>query len=150
MTAGTATGRRALSPVHSRARWTVSGLAVQAIGLGGVTAFLWVKLRRQSIGGHITAAVFRLAWHGEVHTRTGLAVLIVCAAVYAAGSILLARPYVSRPVTLVVAVPVAAVAGMAVLGVLALVVAALFSSLGDLAPDLDIGQRRKRAREPGQ
>ena len=134
----------------SRARWTVSGLAVQAIGLGGVTAFLWVKVRHQGIGGHFTAAMFRLAWHGEVHTRTGLAVLIACAALYAAGSILLARPYVSRRVTLFVAVPVAAIAGMAVLGILALVVAALIYGIGDLVPDLGIGGRRKKARQPSQ
>jgi len=29
--------------VRSRALWTVSGLGVQAAGLGGVTAFLWAK-----------------------------------------------------------------------------------------------------------
>lgn len=146
MTAGAATSRRTLSPVRSRGLWTVGGLAVQAVGLGGVTAFLWAKLRHQDIGGHITAATFRLVWHGEVHTRTGLAVLIAGAIIYAAGSILLARPYVSRPVTLFIAVPVAAVAGMAVLGVLALVVALLISALGDLlAPDFDFGDRRKKA-----
>ena len=146
MTAGAATSRRTLSPVRSRGLWTAGGLAVQAVGLGGVTAFLWAKLRHQDIGGHITAATFRLVWHGEVHTRTGLAVLIAGAIIYAAGSILLARPYVSRPVTLFIAVPVAAVAGMAVLGVLALAVALLISALGDLpAPDFDFGDRRKKA-----
>lgn len=146
MTADAETSRRTLSPVRSRALWTVSGLAVQAAGLGGVTAFLWAKLRHQGIGGHITAATFRLMWHGEVHTRTGLAVLIAGAVIYAAGSVLLARPYVSRPVTLFIAVPAAAVAGMAVLGVLALVVALLTSALGDLlAPDFDFGDRRKKA-----
>jgi hypothetical protein len=135
-----------LSPVRSRALWTVSGLAAQAVGLGGVTAFLWVKLRHQGIGGHITAATFRLVWHGEVHTRTGLAVLIAGAIIYAAGSVLLGRPYVSRPVTLFIAVPVAAVVGMVALGVLALVVALLISALGDLlTPDFDFGDRRKKA-----
>src|SRR6266851_5417632 len=90
MTAGAAASRQMLSPVRSRALWTVSGLAVQAAGLGGVTAFLWAKLRHQDIGGHITAAAFRLVWHGEIHTRTGVAVLITGAVVYAAGSVLLA------------------------------------------------------------
>ena len=147
VTAGAAASRRMLSPVRSRALWTVSGLAVQAAGLGGVTSFLWAKLRRQDIGGHITAATFRLMWHGEIHTRTGVAVLITGAVIYAAGSVLLARPHVSRPVTLFIAVPVAAVAGMMVLGVLALVVAFLFSALGDLlAPDVGPGGRRKAAR----
>lgn len=147
MTANAETSRRMHSPVRSRGLWTVSGLAVQAAGLGGVTAFLWAKLRHQDIGGHITAATFRLVWHGEVHTRTGLAVLITGAVIYAVGSVLLARPYVSRPATLFIAVPAAAIVGMVVLGVLALVVALLISSLGDLlAPDFDFGDRRKRAR----
>jgi uncharacterized membrane protein len=147
VTADAVTSRRMLSPVRSRARWTVSGLAVQAVGLGGVTAFLWVKLRHQDIGGHITAATFRLVWHGEVHTRTGLAVLVAGTIIYAAGSVLLARPYVSRPVTLFIAVPVAAIVGMIVLGALAWVVASLIGALGDLlAPDFDFGDRRKKAR----
>jgi hypothetical protein len=156
LTADAAIARRMLSPVRSRALWTVSGLAVQAAGLGGVTAFLWAKLRHQDIGGHITAATFRLMWHGEIHTRTGVAVLITGAVIYAAGSVLLARPHVSRPVTLFIAIPVAAVAGMVVLGVLALVVAFLISALGDLlAPDVDLsssggGGGRKRARRRRQ
>ena len=145
-------GRRQLSPVRSRTTWTISGLAVQAAGLGGVAAFLWAKLRHQDIGGHVTAATFRLMWHQEVHTHTGLAVLITGAVIYAAGSVLLARPHVSRPVTLFIAVPVAAVAGMAVLGVLALVVAFVIIACNDLlAPDVDMGgygggrgKRRKR------
>ena len=146
-------GRRMLTPVRSRALWTVSGLAVQAAGLGVVAAFLWAKLRHQDLGGHVTAATFRLMWHQEVHTHTGLAVLITGAVIYAAGSVLLARPHVSRPVTLFIAVPVAAVAGMAVLGVLALVVAFVIIALGDLlAPDVGMGgyggggRRRRRRR----
>ena len=71
-----------LGPVRSRALWTVSGLAVQAAGLGGVTAFLWARLRHQDAGGHLTAATFRLMWHGEVHTRTGVAVLVTGAVIY--------------------------------------------------------------------
>ena len=67
----------------------------------------------------------------EVDRVEGRAVLVTGAVIYAAGSVLLARPHVSRPATLFIAVPVAAVAGMAVLGVLALVVAFLFSALGD-------------------
>jgi hypothetical protein len=149
-TAGAAAARRRPSPVGSRAVSTVSGLVVQAAGLGGVTAFLWAKLRRQDIGGHISAATFRLIWHGEVHTRTGMAVLVTGAVIYAAGSVLLARPYVARPVTLFIAVPVAAVVGMAVLGALALVVAVLLSALGNqLVPSVYLGggSGRKGARK---
>jgi hypothetical protein len=119
-----------------------------------VTAFLWAKLCRQDIGGHITAAMFWLMWHGEVHTRTGVAVLVIGAVIYAVGSVLLARPHVPRSVTLFIAVPVAAVAGMAVLGALALVVGVLFGALGDrLASGVYPGGGRggrKRARRRRQ
>ena len=144
MTADAAAGRRTLGPVGSRALWSVGGLAVQAVGLGGVTAFLWTRLRRQDVGGHLTAAGFRLVWHGEIHTRTGMAVLMTGAVIYAVGSILLARPYVSRPATLFIAVPVAAVAGMVVLGALALIVAVLVPVADWLTPT--VGPRRHRRR----
>lgn len=82
-----------------------------------------------------------------IHTRAGVAVLITGAVIYAAGSVLLAQPYVSRPTTPFIAVSVAAVAGMVVLAAPALVVAFLISALGDLlAPDVGARGRRKRAR----
>ncbi len=107
-----------LGPLRSHASWVASGLILQAVGAGGVAAYVWPKVRYQNIDGHVTAATIRLAWHSEVHTRQGLAVLAAGAFVYAVGSVLMARPYVGRPVTLFVAVPVAAVAGMLVLEVL--------------------------------
>ena len=119
-----------------------------------MTAFLWTRLRHQDAGGHLTAATFRLMWHGEARTPAGVAVLVTGAVIYAAGSVLLARPRVSRRATLFLAVPVAAVAGMAVLGVLALVVAFLFSALGDQSvPDIGPGgggRRRKKAKRRRQ
>jgi hypothetical protein len=145
--------RRLLGPLRSRGSWVAGGITLQVIGVGGVAAYVWLKVRDQNIGGHITAATIRLAWHGEVHTRQGLAVLVAGALIYAVGSVLLARPYVTRPLTLFVAVPVAAVAGMLVLGVLAFIVALLIAALanGDLFDfDLDFGgdRRRKRPRQP--
>lgn len=119
-----------LGPLRSRASWVASGLILQAVGAGGVAAYVWLRVGHQNIGGHVTAATIRLAWHGEVHTRQGLAVLAAGALIYAAGSVLMARPYVARPVTLFVAVPVAAVAGMLVLGVLAFIVALLIAAVG--------------------
>ena len=103
-------------PRRPPAPWIACGLILQAVGAGGVAAYVWFQVRHQNIGVHITAATIRLAWHGEVHTRAGLAVLVAGALIYAAGSVLMARPYVTRPVTLFVAVPVAAVAGLLVLG----------------------------------
>lgn len=145
-------GRRVAGPVRSRASWVVSGLTLQALGAGGVAAYVWLKVRHQNIGGHVTAATIRLAWHSEVHTRQGLAVLAAGVLVYAAGSVLMARPYVARPMTLFVAVPVAAVAGMLVLGVVAFIVALLIAALadGDLDFGLDFGGDRRGAKRPPQ
>jgi hypothetical protein len=113
-----------------------------------VAAYVWLKVRHQNIGGHLTAATIRLAWHSELHTRQGLAVMAAGALIYAAGSVLLARPFISRPVTLFVVVPAAAVAGMLVLGVLALIAALLIAAVvtGYLDLGLDFGGDRRNAR----
>jgi hypothetical protein len=130
--------QQAAAARRHRGWWLLGGFLLQAIGAGGVAAFLWIKVRHEDLGGHITTMMVRLAWHSEVHTRQGLAVLIAGAIVYAAGSVVMARPYVTNPVTLLVAVPVAAVIGLLVLGVLALIVAlivslaAMNSDLGDI------------------
>lgn len=139
------TSRWTLGPVRSRLPWMVSGLALQATGLGGAAAFLWVKLRHEGFTGHITAATVQLVWHSEVHTRTGLAVIIAGAVIYAVDSVLLARPYVSRPVTLFVAVPAAAIIGMVLLGFLAFLISSLHALIWDLlTPDFDFSGRRKK------
>jgi hypothetical protein len=136
-----------LSPrttLRSPERWVTSGLILQTVGVVGVAVYAWIELRRQGIGGHITAATVRLAWHADVHTRVGLAVIAVGAIIYAAGSILMARPYLSRPVMLFVAVPVAAVVGMLALGVLVLVVTLLVAVLanqGDIPFGFGFGSR---------
>jgi hypothetical protein len=137
--------------LRSRAFWLTSGLILQAVGAGGVAAYVWLKIRHQNVSGHVTATTIRLAWHGEVHTRQGLAVLAAGAVIYAVGSVLMARPYVSRPILLFVAIPVAAVAGLLVLGVLAFIVALLIAGLenGDLdLPGLDFGGGRRRTKRP--
>ena len=139
-----------LGPLRSRTSWVASGLILQAAGAGGVAAYVWRSARQQNIGGRVSAATIRLAWHGEMHTRQGLAVLAAGVFTYAAGSVLMARPYVTRPVTLFVAVPLAAVAGMLVLGVLAFIVALLVAALenGDLGVGLDISGDRRRLKRP--
>ncbi len=96
-------------------------------------------------------ATIRLAWHSDVHTRAGLAVLAGGAVIYAAGSILTARPYVSRPATLFVAVPAAAMAGMVSLEALALIVALVLTALANnVDVPLDIGSLRRAKRPPRQ
>ena len=123
MTAEMSDGQQGAAPRRRRGWWVLGGFLVQAIGAGGVAAFLWLKVRNEDLGGHITTMMVRLAWHSEVHTRQGLAVLIAGAVIYAAGSMVMARPYVTNPATLLVAVPVAAVVGLLLLGVLAIIVA---------------------------
>lgn len=116
-----------------RARpWVVSGLIVQAVGAGAAAVVLWRDIRKEGLGGHITAEMIRFAWRSELHTRAGLIVLAAGAVLYAAGSVLMARPYISRPAMLFIAVPVAAVAGLLVLGVLALAAAVVVWALTDL------------------
>jgi len=123
--------------------WVISGLILQTVGAVGVAVYAWLKLRHQGIGGHITTATVKLAWHADLHTRAGLAVLAVGAVIYAVGSILMARPFLSRPVLLFVAVPIAAVVGMLALGVLALVVAIVLAALAyDFELPLDFDFRR--------
>lgn len=143
-------GRRILGALRARAPWVVSGLALQAAGAGGVAAYVWLNVRRQGLGGHVSAATIQLAWHSEVHTRQGLSVLAAGAAIYAAGSVFVARPYLTRPVALFVAVPAAAVAGLLVLGILALLVTLLIVALenGDLDFGLDFGGGRGKPKRP--
>ncbi len=129
----------------------IAGLTLQTLSVAGVSAFAWINLRHQGIGGHITAATIRLAWHSDVHTRAGVAVLAGGAVVYAAGSILMARPYVSPPATLFIAVPAAAAAGMLALGALSLIVALVLTALANnVDVPLDIGSLRRAKRPPRQ
>lgn len=138
MNADTSNGQQGAALRRSRAWWLLGGFLLQAAGAGGVAAFLWLKVRHEDLGGHITTVMIRLAWHAEVHTRQGLAVLVAGALVYAAGSVVMARPYVRNPLTLLVAVPAAAVAGMLLLGILAVVVA-LIVVLAGTNSDINIG-----------
>ena len=101
------------------------GFLLQVLGAGGVAAFLWANVRHEGVSGHVTTVMLRLAWHGELHTKQGIAVLVVGAAVYAVGSVVAARPFVRNPWMLFVAVPIAAVIGLLILGVLALIVAGI-------------------------
>jgi hypothetical protein len=83
-----------------------------------------------------------------------VALIVLGVVLFAAGAVVLARPFVRRTSTLLVAVPLAAVAGLAVLGVLALVCAAVFAAveapddggLGDLLANWQItpGSSRRR------
>ena len=138
-----ATGHRILGPLQSRYPWVIWGLIVQALGVGSVAVVVWKSARNQSVGSYVTAQTIKFACHSQLHTKAGLIVLAAGAVVYAIGTVVMARPYVTRPVTLFVAVPLAAVAGMLLLGVLALVIAALVNA-ADIDPFPDVGRRKRR------
>jgi hypothetical protein len=143
-----------LAPVRRRGTWIAWGLALQAIGVGiPVTA----ALQRASSDGalaSITHYTVRLVWHEMLRSRADVALIVLGVIVFAAGAIVLARPFVTRRVTLFVAVPAAATAGIAVLGVIALVCAAIFAlvespdSAGDLLNGISwpFGAKDKRRR----
>jgi hypothetical protein len=111
-----------LAPVASRGQWIASGLGLQVLGAGAPTVYVLTKANKEGLGGHITRATVTLAWHQAVHTHAGLAILISGAAAFAVGSVLMARPFVTNPVTLLLAIPVTAVLGMLALGAAVLVI----------------------------
>lgn len=124
-----------LGPVAHRGYWITGGLGLQLVGIGLPVAYVVAKAKHQSVSGLITVATVRLAWHQSVHARAGIAVLAAGAVLFALGSVLLARPFVRRRLTLLVAVPVAAMCGALVLGMAALVVVLLylvFANGGDI------------------
>src|ERR1019366_7984719 len=108
--------------------------------------YLGWTAHRLSITGHITAASVRLAWRSDAHSGTGLALLVTGLAIFAAGSVLTARPFARNRATWLVAVPIAAILGMLVFGVFALLIAALVDgglNWGDFA---DGPSRRRKGR----
>ena len=144
--------RGLLAPVSRRQPWILGGLAVQVAGMGVPVGYLIATARRLSIGGHITGSTVRLAWRSDSHTTVGLTLLLSGALVFAVGSTLMARPFCRRLSTLLIAVPIAAIIGMFVLGALAILVTAVVSegwdSLNwvDLPVDGGGGRRKKRSR----
>jgi hypothetical protein len=138
--------RRLLTPPRSRVPWVGWGVILQVLGLGSVAVVMWRNIRQQGIVGHVTAEMVKFAWHSELHTRSGLLVLLAGSVVYGAGSVVMARPYIASPAWLFIAVPTAAVAGMLVLGVLVVILWVLFlvaENDVDLSL-LDFGGRRRR------
>lgn len=121
-------GGRELRPVASRGRWLAWGLALQVVGVGiPVTAALR-RAHESGVVGGVTHYTVRLVWHEMLRSGADVALIVLGVVLFAAGAVVLARPFVRRRLTLLVAVPLAAVVGLAVLGVLALVCAAVFAA----------------------
>jgi hypothetical protein len=151
-----APGRRELGPVRARGPWIAWGLALQVVGIGIPVVAAVVRAHESGVVGGITHYTVRLVWHEMLRSGADVALIVLGVVLFAAGAIALARPFVRRVWTLLVAVPVAAVAGLAVFGVLALLVGGLIAlaaaggdaSGGDLLanlwPDDWPGRRRRK------
>jgi hypothetical protein len=148
--------RRELRPVGSRGPWIAWGLALQVIGVGIPVVAALHRAREAGIGSAVTHYTIRLVWHEMLRSGADVALIVLGVVVFVAGAVVLARPFVRRVSTLVIAVPLAAVAGLAVFGVIALVIALVFaattwagdaeagSTLLDFLPDGWPGRRRRR------
>ncbi len=117
--------RGELPPVHRRGTWIAWGLALQIVGVAIPALAALNRVNHDNAIGAVTHYTFRLILHEMLRRRADVALVVLGVLVFAAGSVVLARPFVRRRLTLFVAVPVAAVAGVAVLGLIALVIAAV-------------------------
>jgi hypothetical protein len=128
-----------LKPVENRFPWIVGGLLLEIVGAAVPAIYMFTKAKHESLGGSITRATIRLVWHESLHSRAGIAILIGGLVVFAAGAVALARPYSKHFGVLLVGVPVAAIAGLLVLGVFALVIALVVAAAEGVDIDLPSG-----------
>jgi hypothetical protein len=147
--------RRELQPVHARGRWVAWGLALQVIGVGIPVATAIHRAHEAGVGGALTHYTTRLVWHEMLRSGADVALIVLGVVLFVAGAVVLARPFVRRVSTLLIAVPLAAFAGLAVFGVVALVVGLViaatasggdadWSGLADFLPDGWPGRRRRK------
>jgi hypothetical protein len=143
-----------LKPVKERWPWVTSGLILQLIGVAAPAAYVIIKAHHQDVTGRISKATLTLAWRQAVHSHAGLALLIGGAALFVVGSVLLARPYVKSWFTLFVAIPLAALVGVLLLGAAALIVALILAAAWsgdfiDWGSSSSGGGRKKRPQDQG-
>ena len=81
--------------------------------------------------GSVTRYTVRLVWQQMAHSGADLALALLGVALFVAGSVVLARPFVRRRSTLLVGVPLAALAGVLVFGVFAVVIGAVIAAEQD-------------------
>jgi hypothetical protein len=104
-----------LPPVRRRGTWITWGLALQAIS---VAIPVTTALRRAGHDGllaSMTHYTIRLIGHQTLRSRADVALILLGIVAFVAGAVVLARPFVTRRLTLFVAVPAAATAGIALL-----------------------------------
>lgn len=143
-----------LEPVARRGTWVAWGLALQTIGIGIPLTVALSHANRDGVLGSATHYTVRLVWHEMLRSHADVALLLLGVVVFVLGAVIMARPFVKRRATLLVAVPATATVGVAFLGLLALVCAAVFAIIngsGDASQLLGSiswpgGGRRKRRR----
>jgi hypothetical protein len=127
---------------------------MQVVGVGIPVVTAVRRAHESGVGGALTHYTIRLVWHEMLRSGADVALIVLGVMMFAAGAVLLARPFVRRFSTLLVAVPLAAVAGLAVFGVVALLVAVViglaasagdadWGALADFVPDDWTHRRRK-------
>ena len=151
-------GSNGLEVVEHRGRWIASGLVLQILGAGIPALIVVLRAKHDSVVGQIGLSTVRLAGHEVLRSRTDAELIVAGIALFVAGAILLARPFVRRKATLLVAVPVAATVGVLVLGVAALLGAiaiAITVTLADAGDfvwldvfDWSDGKRRRKNDRP--
>lgn len=151
MTAVSPPVRGDLAPVRRRGVWIAWGLALQVIGVAIPVVAAVERANHDSVIAAVTHYTVRLVLHEMLRRRADVALVLLGVLVFVAGSIVLARPFVTRRLTLLVAVPAAAVTGVVLLGLIAVVIAALVAlatqGSGDIpAIDWPFGDRRNRRR----
>ena len=127
---------------------------MQVIGVGIPVVAAVRRAHETGVVGGITHYTVRLVWHEMLRSGGDVSLIAVVVVLFALGAVVLARPFVRRTSTLLIAVPLAAVAGLAVLGVLALVCAAVIAAaqgdtaagdaLSNLIPGGWPGRRRRK------
>lgn len=153
-----ASGGGELGPVERRSAWVAWGLALEVIGAGIPLTAALIQAKRQGLLGSVSHYTFRLVEHQMLRSHADVALIVLGVLLFAAGAVVLARPFVRRRITLFVAVPLAAAAGIVVLGVVALLCAIVVaildtpgggdraSGLEDFIPWSNDRKRRRRRR----
>lgn len=121
-----------LAPVRRRGVWIASGMFLQLVAIAMPVAAIAARAKDEADSSVAFRVTLLMVTRELFRTPTGIALLAGSVVLFAAGSVVLARPFVRSLPMLLGAVPLAAVVGVLVLGALALVVAliALVASVG--------------------
>jgi len=146
-----------LRPVAHRNYWIAAGLLIQLAGAAAPIAVLFKRAKSENLLEHVTGLTVKLVWHQAIHDPHGRSLIIAGTVVFVLGSMVLARPFVKHVLTLVLAVPLAALVFIAALGAVALVVVilglilwAFGDSLGSSSgPSWGSGREKKKTQDGG-